>query len=254
MVAGAAPPPAPPELQQLGRSALYAASAEGGSALFLLADATAPPPSLPLGDTWSDSGAPSRPGWFVFTAAPVDSGNAGAVERNLRSGLVPAADVDAPPDATGFAWADPAGIVAAKVATALDGSGAPRVAEDVTLPTAPGMLALSFPMEAPLRSLVQHGALHAIGCGMPPHALPVPTHGPGASIRIAGDAAGCITFDAFVGQPPGEGANVVLMAVSVDPLRPFDPKRSYRRFAGATFAFARNGEEWQLVAQGGASG
>ena len=240
-----APPTAAATWLQLGSSALYAASAAGGSALFLLAAAHDPPASILLADTWSDAGAPLCPGWFVFLAQPIDAGSAQGVEATLRSAL-------ASPETTGFAWADRQGNVASCLPTGLDASQAPCVAAETTLPTPPGMLALSFPKDAPLRKVDEEGTLQAIACGVPPDATTEGATGMSASIQATGEAAGCITFEAFVGDPPGAGAAVVLMAVSIDPLHPFDPKRSFQRFTGARFGFAPHGDGWQLASLEGA--
>lgn len=224
-----------------GATALYAPAPEGGTAVFLLGSATDPPPQLLPGEIWSDTGAPAHPGWFVFLAEPVGGSGAQQVETELRAVL-------AAREATGFAWADRQGNIMSVVDTELDASGSPRIAGDATLPVPVGMLALSFPKDAPLSKVDEDGMLQAIACGVPAGVAPGAPTGPGASVQVTGPAAGCVTFDAFVGDPPGSGATVVLMAVSIDPLRPFDPKRSYRRFTGARFGFAPHGEGWQLAA------
>lgn len=230
-----------------GATALYAPAAEGGTAVFLLGSPTGPPPQLLPEEIWSDTGAPAHPGWFVFLAEAVGGSGAQQVETELRAVL-------AARETTGFAWADGQGNVLSSVETALDASESPRIAADATLPVPVGMLALSFPKDAPLSKVDEDEdeVLQAIACGVPAGAAPGAPTGPGTLIQLTGAAAGCVTFEAFVGDPPGAGATVALMAVSIDPLRPFDPRRSYRRYTGASFGFAPHGDGWQLAALEGA--
>ena len=223
-----------------GAMALYAALAGGGTAVFLLSSTAAAPPQLTLGEIWSDVGPPSRPGWFAFLAAAVTGASAREVELKLRSGLSPG-------EASGIAWAAADGTVACRLPTKLGVDDRPVAAAETTLPTPLGSLALSFPAEAPLRGSRQGGLLTAIECGIPAAAVGLPAASPAAAVQIGGEAAGCVFFEALVGDPPGSAGAVSLMTISIDPLAPFDPKRSYRRFTGRTFGFARTADGWQLV-------
>lgn len=223
-----------------GSAGLYAPDASGGEALFLLW-APGKQATLPVASLWSDAGLPDDPGWFVFLAAPVGPARAGAVEAALRKALG-----ESP--ATGIAWADGEGAIACAMPIACAAAAAPTVAADTTLPTPAGLLALSFPAGAPLRSI---GDLEAIVVSAPPEAGPVRAGGDGAAIRIQSDGAGCVTFLALAGQAPAAGASVSLMEVSLDPMRPFDPSRSFQTFTGMGYGFAGGeGGRWQLAAPG----
>lgn len=227
-----------PELAKVpGSAALYAFAAADGGALFLLADPSSAPETLQLSELWSDSGPPAKPGWFVFPAAP---GAAAALEPQLRSCLLTAAT-------TGIAWARGDGTSAARVPIRQDGSGAPCAAADSTLPTPAGTLALSFAEGTPLRASPLAESPQAILASYPPALGPGATGPALVAVQLQGPNSGCLTFEALVGQPPAEQSGVTLMAVSIDPLRPFDPLRTYQMFTGRNFGFASAGNGWQLV-------
>lgn len=221
-----------------GSTGLYAPGASGGEALFLLwtpgAQAT-----LSITSLWADSGVPADPGWFIFLAGPVGQANAAAVEAALRKGLGETRP-------TGIAWADVNGGIACAVPIECRAGAAPSVAADATLPTPAGLLALSFAAGTPLRSV---GDFEGLAASAPPKAGPVLTGSDGATVWIQGERAGCATFQALAGQDPAADATVTLMEVSLDPLRPFDPSRSFQTFTGMSYGFTADAAgRWQLVA------
>lgn len=238
---GFQPPGSEPLLTLVaGSTALYAPGGTGTSAFLLWNEAEAPT-TLPLSSTWSDSGAPANPGWFVFLEAPVEA----AIEGGLRAAL-------AGKTSTGLAWAVKGAWIACAVPIACTADAGPSVASDCTLPTPAGLLALSFPAGTPLRST---GTLEGIVASAPTEAGPVRAGSDGTIVWIQGERAGCVTFQALAGQPPSAGGTVTLMEVSLDPLRPFDPSRSFQTFTGMSYGFTRDaGDRWQLVALEGGTG
>jgi hypothetical protein len=230
---------------------LYAASAAGGTAVFVLAKPpTPPPPTLQVASLWTDKGPPENPGWFVFTDQPINTSGASAAEKALREML-------AVGTTTGIAWVNYQGgataSMLASIATALDPDNTPRIAADAPLPTPAGLLASSFAADAPVRGLAGPDGLEALVVGVPSAATGGvrSVGGQGAAIVLFGDSAGCVRFDALIGQPPAQGATVALMRVSIYPLDPFDIARNYETFTGTQYLFTSGPNGWHLVADGG---
>lgn len=221
-----------------GSAGLYAPDASGGEALLLLWT-PGHQATLPIGSLWVDSGIPADPGWFVFLAGPATQANAAAIEAALRKGLGETRP-------TGIAWAEANGGIACAVPIECRAEAAPSVAADATLPTPDGLLALTFAAGTPLRSA---GNVEGITASAPREAGPVLPGSDGATVWIQGERAGCVTFQALAGQAPAADAIVTLMKVSLDPLRPFDPSRSFQTFTGMSYGFAGDAAgRWQLVA------
>jgi hypothetical protein len=231
-------PGAAATLGRLGATALYTPG--GGEAwAFLLWDASGAHPSLPLADTWADQGVPARPGWYVFLPAVPLEADAPALEAALRGALDP-------PAATGWAWSARAArgngaALRAAVPVHPDGEGRPVVAKDVPVTLPAGLLAFGF--AAGLRVAATRDAAGEID-GLVA-ARPDPDAQPWTGIRVllAGPFAGCIRFAALrESKVSGDRSVKEAAEVSLDPLRPFDQRRTW---IGPT------GAEYLLVAEGG---
>jgi hypothetical protein len=204
---------------------------------FLLWNTAAPPDSLTTDQTWADSGKPSDPGYYLFLNAVPPAGAAPAFESALRAQL-------AKPEGTGFVWAlyqSPASatvqtVVPVKIAVAND---KPVVADTVSVQLPPGMQTLGFGAESPVIASRVLGEINSFVMSYPPLPNSDPPSGVGIGVDIVSGRVGCLHFDGLVNARPVEKeadrALKVLVHVQIDPIRPFDPNRTYQIFTGATY-------------------
>jgi hypothetical protein len=107
-------------------------------------------------------------------------------------------------------------------------------------------VAESSPVEAVAGS---DGALAALSIAYPPQPAhdgrpaSLPPSGVGISLALRDAGAGCLRFRALLDDPGSAPARTVarkrLAEGSVDPLRPFDPRRTYLRLTGVLFDLTR---------------
>lgn len=222
-------------LQQMQTTTLYqpAQPGPGENLYFLRWETDAPPPSIPLEETWAESGLPSTSGYFLFLNAPPP--DASSFEQALRK-VLPA------PTTTAFAWAvaGPTASVQTLLKTKLNDSGQPCIDGDTQLALLPGSKGVGFADGSPVLAANVGGLIVGFVVTYPPlkgAQAPAPS---GVSLLMTGDFVGCVQFagltDALGGQAVGgESALKTLVSVSIDPHRPLDPKRTYEIFTGENF-------------------
>lgn len=210
--------------------------------LYRLCGGGTPPDDLPLDDAWD--GRPDV-GWLVFLAAPPAPGTLPALSDALA--LLPQRTH------TSVAWTTWDGralgtVQALPIRAAADG---PVTAETATFPAMPGITKLGVLDSSPVGGVRDgDGSLQALSLAYPPQPAhdgrpaSLPPSGPGVLLPLAGaDGAGCLRFRALVddgSRSAGAGARKRLAEVSLDPVRPFDPKRTWTRLTAVRFELARD--------------
>jgi hypothetical protein len=222
-------------LQQVPTTTLYqpAQPGPGENMYFLRWETDAPPQTIPLEETWAESGLPPTSGYFLFLEAPPS--NAPSFEQAIRK-ILPA------PTTTAFVWAlaGPAASVQTLLKTKLNDSGQPCVDGNTQLALLPGSKGVGFAEGSPVLAADVGGIILGFVVTYPPlegAQAPAPS---GVSLPMTGDFVGCVQFagltDALAGQAGvGESALKTLVSVSIDPHRPLDPKRTYEIFTGENF-------------------
>lgn len=211
--------------------------------VFLLWDTTAPPATIELSDTWSDSGPPAKVGYYVFLNAIPPNASAKSFESALR------ADLDAPA-ATGFVWARYDAPSKAEVQTAvvlkMNGANRPVIADNVTMQLPAGVETLGFGADAPVTA---SGSIDNFVVAYPPLKGANSPRGPGIRIGISLGSVGCLGFSGLVNVNPPEGERVLktMVAVQIDPIRPFDPQRTYQVFSGRNYFLEKSGASYEIT-------
>ncbi len=230
-------PAAAGTLVRVAGTALYAPGG-GETWAFLLWDAAGAQPSLPLGDTWADRGAPARPGWYVFLLAVPGAAHAAELEAALRAALPP-------PAATGWAWSAYAAGTGAELRGSVcvqpDQESDPAVAADAPVALPRGMPSFGFARGLRVAA-TRDGVGEMDGLVVTRPALP---DEPWRGIRIplAGPLAGCIVFGALLESAASPDRSVKRAAdVRLDPLRPFAPNRTRITPTGPEYLLAAAGD------------
>ncbi len=222
-------------LQRVQTTTLYQPAQPGPdeNLYFLRWQTDAAPQSIPLEETWAESGLPPTSGYFLFLDAP--PADASSFEQAVRK-MLPA------PTTTAFAWAVAGSTpsVQTLLKTKLNDSDQPCVDGDTQLSSLPGAKGVGFADGSPVLAARVGGLLVGFVVTYPPlegAQTPAPS---GVSLPMTGDFVGCVQFagltDALGGQAAGgESALKTLVSVSIDPHRPLDPKRTYEMFTGENF-------------------
>lgn len=227
---------------------LYAPDS-GERVVFLLADRSGPPASIPLGDTWRDEGAAPRIGHHVFLDALPNAANAPALADALAATLPPA------PETTGFAWAiSPPRRFALRAAVEMTLSvggaggaggwgGRPILAADAAVAIPRPMPSLTLP--AGLAAVGVRGADGAFAGWTLTDLAAASADPPGAiglTVPLLGGASGQLAFRSLLESPvSGDRSVKALAAVRLDPLRPLDPSRTSITPLGPEYALSADG-------------
>ncbi|ADB53464.1 hypothetical protein [Conexibacter woesei] len=206
---------------------LYAPDS-GEAFVFLLADRSDPPASIPLGDTWSDEGAARSIGHHVFLDALPSGENALVLAAALAGKLPPA------PATTGFAWAvsppKPFALTAAVELTLSTGGPVrrPGVAADAVIANRRPMPSLTLPAGmAAVAARGSDGAFAGWTLTDLAAAAADPAAARGLGVPLLGRDAGAVAFVSLLESPVrGDRSVKALAAVRIDPLRPLDPRRT----------------------------
>ena len=226
-------------LKQVSSTLLYEPTppSPGDHLLFLRWATTNPPESMPLEQTWADSGLPNTPGYFLFlNVRPKD---ATAFEQEIRNKLA-----ESTPTTSAFAWATsnaPAAIQTL-LKTELNNSK-PCVDGNTQFSLPAGLESLGFTDEAPVLSIRSDGFITGFVITHP--ALTSPQSNPvGLILPLTGSFVGCVQFGGltsrFAQQSAGASAYKNLVNVSIDPHNPLDTQRNYMRFTGAEYLLTEN--------------
>jgi hypothetical protein len=237
------------ELVRIPATSLYRRSqaTPGEAMIFLRWSVVASPDTLAIHLTWANSGPPAEPGYYVFLNEVPPDATAPAFEEALRGLLVK-------PAATGFVWALYLAPAKASMQTAiqmsLGAANQPMVADSVTMQLPPGVRTLGFRAQTPVASMGTAPSIDGFVFTYPPLPGSDPPTGAGISLGIDKGTIGCLRFDALVNvRPVKEGATEALKAlvqVQIDPIRPFDPQRTYQRFSGSSYFLRVTGDGHHL--------
>jgi hypothetical protein len=224
-------------LQQVLSTLLYepAPPSPGEHLLFLRWVTTSPPQSIPLENTWANSGLPDTSGYFLFLdELPKD---APAFEQEMRKQL-PA------PTTSAFFWAvsGAAAVVQTLLKTKLNDSQ-PCVDGNTQLALPPGLEDVGFADNAPVLSMTTDGFITGFVITHP--ALTSPQSSPlGLILPMTGPCVGCVQFEGITSRLAGtsaaDSALKNLVNVSIDPHNPLDTQRNYMRFTGAQYILTRS--------------
>ncbi len=238
-------------LQQVPGTTLYRPEQRDPNALlyFVAWKADAAARTIPLKDTWAESGQPLTPGCLLFlNAQPTDPATFEEAVRTILKRLLPE------PSTTAVAWAvaTPAPTLKTLIKTKLDGANRPRVDGDTRLGVPPGLKSLGFGDGTPvLAAYDAEGTFNGLRFTSPPRASAPAPAAAGVSLPLTGKFVGCVQFEGLTNVPgssiTGDArARKVLVRVSVDPLRPLDPKRTYETFTGEYFILSRDGDGYSI--------
>jgi hypothetical protein len=213
--------------------------------LFLRMAGGTPPKTIPLEETWAESGTPPHVGYFLFLdAQPTD---AKAFEEEIK-GSLPA------PTASAFAWVvtgSPLSVLTL-LKTKLNSLNAPCVNGDTQLNLAlPGQASVGFGDGSPILAASSDGIIKGVVVTYPPLAGAQPPSVSGVMLPLAGDYVGCVRFVGLTPAPGGASAfgdSVVkaLVIVSLDPLNPLDTSRNRVTFTGASFILTRDANGYHI--------
>jgi len=178
-------------LTRSGSTLIYTAPAEE-SLVYLLYSSAAPPATLSLEETWTNTG------YYLFlTTPPVD---AAALERSVRAAIA------APPQATGFLWAfndAPSFDVAAILNVAFNAKNQRVVAADTNIPS--GIPPLGIGGGKVIAPSKDYSTISVSGI----------------TIALTGPLARTLTFSGLFtlgAMPDGDSAVKNIVSVEVDPL------------------------------------
>jgi hypothetical protein len=199
--------------------------------------------TIPLEDTWAESGSPIAPGYFLFLNAP--PADARVFEDEMKK-LLPSA-----PPASAFAWATSGASpsVQTLVKTKLNNSK-PCVNGNTELSLPPGLESVGFTDNSPVLSLKTGGFITGFVVTHP--ALTSPQANPlGLMLPMTGSFVGCVQFQGltsqFAGPPSDESALKNLVNVSIDPHNPLDVQRNYLRFTGVEYVLTKSGDSYLIT-------
>lgn len=217
--------------QNVPGSSLYTPS-PGKAMLFLLAGSgSSVPTSLTLDATWgATSGGPL--GYYLFLDSLPASGAYQTFQKAALAALPPS------PTHTSFAWMKWTGtkISDPMVMMIQLGTGGPTTGSDLLITPSPGIPSLGIAASTPVATVVDAASsIQAFSPSYPPQppqgGRPAsrPSWAPGLLIPMTGDGMGCLQFQALMSDPrrPANPARKQVFAVSVDPARPFDDRRTY---------------------------
>jgi hypothetical protein len=227
-----------------------------GVLVYFLGGEEKPPGTLPFEDAWS--GRPDT-GHFVFLAAvpPRDS-----LERLSKAlAALPAASH------TDVVWAvwDGGALGGLELLPLRATAGAAVTTRTVSFPALPGITKLGVAASSPVEAVAGNdGALASLSIAYPPEPAhdgrpaSLPPSGVGIALALRDAGAGCLRFRALLDDPGSTAARTVarkrLAEGSVDPLRPFDPRRTYLRLTGVLFDLAREDDgSFSIAPAGGAA-
>jgi hypothetical protein len=219
------------ELTQIGGTTLYAPNG-GETYVFFLWDAASPPPSIPMGDTWANEGAPERAGYYVFLLAVPTPGDAPALETRLRT-------LFSAPDTTGFGWVAATDALSTAVELALDTAEFPIIAADTPVHLPPQAMPFTFSANLPVLGMTaSDGTLNGFVMTQPRPQNPATAVG--VSIALSGPVAGCIHFTgALESAVIGTQAIKRLADVLIDPLRLTDKNRTRIKPTGVSYTLTQ---------------
>jgi hypothetical protein len=207
-------------LEKIGESRLYGPDRpdSGEAFAFLLSgSALEPPAKIPLEQTWSPDGPATYVGFHVFVDAVPSAPDAKALAEALDAKL------PREPVTTGFAWAisPPHAFSLLGVVELTIVDGRPAVAADSAIAVRSPMPALTVP-----RGLAVDGREGLTGWSLTdPRGA-----GVGLDVTLLGRASATVRFQALRESRVDGGHTIKrLAAVSIDPLRPFDGKRTHIR-------------------------
>jgi hypothetical protein len=221
--------------------------APGEAMWFLLWSQTDPPSQLTLEQTWSESGPPAAPGYFLFLNELPPSGSADKFEKKVRD-LLPATTL------AGFSWVvytpkTEDVKVGTRVGLELDSGNRPVVDADTSITLPPGMTTLGVGKGAPVTASTTGGFVDAFVVGYPPQWGAQSYRGGGLNLPMTGNFVGCLQFRGLVNAAEGTGGPSALKSlatVQIDPLRPFDPKRTFQTFTGVDYLLVAEGNGYRL--------
>jgi hypothetical protein len=226
-----------------------------GVLVYFLGGATKPPATLRLEDAWSGDPAPGHLA-FLAAAPPRDS-----LERLSKAlAALPAASHT---DVVWAAW-DGVALGGLELLPLEATAGAAVTTRTVSFPALAGITKLGVAESSPVEAVTgSDGALAALSIAYPPQPAhdgrpaSLPPSGPGLTLPLRGAGAGCLRFRALLDAAGKAAARNVarkrLAEGSVDPLRPFDPRRTYLRLTGVLFDLTRGDDgSFSLAPAGGA--
>ncbi len=220
--------------QNVAGTSLYSPSSPspGEAMLFLLAGSgTSAPPSVTLDATW---GATSEGplGYYLFLDSLPASGAYATFQEAALAALPPS------PTHTSFAWMKWTGtkVSDVMVMSIQPGTDGPSTGSDLLIKPSPGIPALGIAASTPVATAVDAtSSIQAFSPSYPPQppqgGRPAsrPSWAPGLLIPMTGDGVGCLQFQALMSEPPrpANPSSKQVFAVSIDPVRPFDDRRTY---------------------------
>lgn len=241
-------------LDRIGATSLYKPRSPepGGDVIFLRWIAGDAPEHLRLEETWSEVGTPSSVGYFFSLNRTPPDGLAAVFEQAARSVLPPKA-----PRASGFVWAtyrQQESTVDVSVLTLLaidlDVENRPSMAADVVLKLPAGFRVLGFGKGTRvLPSFDGEGGTDGFVITYPDLAAAPPQTRLGISLPMAGAAVGCLCFTGLINAAAAGEPDSVLKTVvqaQIDPLRPFDARRTFEVLTGRDYLLSRSGTGYHL--------
>jgi len=235
--------------QRIQPTRLYApqSPSPGEAMLFLLWPETDPPSQLTLEKTWADTGSPAAPGYFLFLNELPLPGGAASFEKRLRA-LLPETTLAA------FAWVVYAAgkeevTIRTRIGLTLDANDRPVVDADTEIALPPGMTAIGVGKDAPVTALASNGLIETFAVAYPPRPNAEPPRTGGLALPMADEGVGCVRFFGLVDALSGSGGAEVqksLVFVQIDPLRPFDPSRTFQTFTGRDYLLVADGSGFRL--------
>jgi hypothetical protein len=210
----------------------------GENMLFLRWKKTDPPKSMPLEDTWANTGPPDVPGYFIFLdVLPTDPPK---LEEALRKpGVLPA------PDVTGFVWAvsKPQTAVRTLLRLKLDAARAPCVDGDTPLNGPKGFPDVGFGNGWRVIADRTTGYITGFVVTYPPVNPAQPPAG--ITLPMTGNGVGWVRFLGLI-NADGAGASSALKTLVSASLDPLPPYRNRIVYAGAEYMLTIEGDGGRL--------
>lgn len=219
-------------LKEMGSTAVYTPSSGEPFVFLLWKPPNGPLPTIPIDETWDTSAIARHSGYYVYLSAAVTEASASELEEKLRAEL-PALDT------TSFAWAEfvpnERFRLIGTIGLTIEGEGPVVVAADAPLRLPPGVKPFTVPAKLAVSAQWEDNGGFVLT--LPPPVDPAAAVGLG--IALLGDRSGCITCSAALASTVVGDRSVKSFArVSLDPLRLFDPSRTYVAPTGDRFVLS----------------
>jgi hypothetical protein len=237
-------------LQRVKSTSLYQPEQPGNgeNLFFLLWDASAPPASIPLEDTWAASGTPRSVGYFLFLNVLPAGGDVAAFEQDIRK-LLPN------PITSAFVWVvytpgPNSANVKTLLKTKLNASQNPCVDGDTELVLLPGQKRIGFSDGALIFALASGGLITGFVSSYPTLAGAQAPGTLGVALPMIGGLVGCVRFGGLINfaalSADSSSARKTLVEVAIDPLHPLDIQRNFERFTGEDFILSQDGNSYSI--------